>query len=93
MLSAQLAAMKLNVFNGLVNGASLLYAPGATSANSFGFASANVLIAVADATLATDGLVTSGNVFRSYQEALKNALDNGNNNQNFVQATACGFTF
>ncbi len=93
MLSAQLAAMKLNVFNGLVNGASLLYSPGATSANSFGFASVNALIAEANATLATDGLVTSGNALRSYQEALKNALDNGNNNRNFVQATACVFTF
>ena len=30
---------------------------------------------------------------RSYQEALKNALDAANNNRTFVQATPCVFTF
>ncbi len=33
MLSAQLAAMELNVYNGKVNGGALIYAPGTTSAN------------------------------------------------------------
>ena len=93
MLSAQLAAMKLNVFNGSVNGGSLLYAPGTISANAFGFANVNALMTEANASLGTDGLVTAGNAVRGYQEALKNALDNGNNNKNFVQATACAFTY
>ena len=30
---------------------------------------------------------------RSYQEALKNALDRANNNLNFVQAAPCPFTY
>ena len=93
MLSAQLAAMKLNVLNGLVIGGSLLYAPGASSANAFGFASVNALMTEVNASLGTNGLVLSGNAVRSYQEALKNALDNGNNNKSFVQATSCVFTF
>jgi hypothetical protein len=39
------------------------------------------------------GSVLSGNPFRAYQEALKNALDAANNNLNFVQAAPCPFTF
>jgi hypothetical protein len=38
MLSAQLAAMELNVEPGFVNGAALVYAPGTNSANGLGFA-------------------------------------------------------
>ena len=39
MLSAQLAAMRLNVLNGLVNASALIYAPGTNSANpATGFA-------------------------------------------------------
>ncbi len=93
MLSAQLAAMKLNVHNGLVIGGSLIYAPGTTSANPLGFATVNAVIAEADASLGADGLTLDGHPQRSSQEALKNALDRANNNLNFVQATPCPFTF
>ena len=93
MLSAQLAAMELNVRCGGVNGNSLIYAPGSTSANSLGFATVNAVMAEANAELGSHGLTLSGSAFRSYQEALKNALDKANNNLNFVQATPCAFTF
>lgn len=93
MLSAQLAAMELNVGKGKVSGASLVYAPGATSANALGFASINDLMTEANTELGIHGTALSGATWRSYQEALKTALDNANNNLNFVQATACPFSF
>jgi hypothetical protein len=93
MLSAQLAAMELNVNNGKVNGNSLIYAPGTTSANSLGFATVNAVMAEANTELGLHGLTLSGSPYRSYQEALKNALDQANNNLNFVQGTACAFSF
>ncbi|MEJ5367717.1 MAG: SdrD B-like domain-containing protein [Bryobacteraceae bacterium] len=89
MLSAQLAAMKLNVLAGFVNGAALIYAPGTESANSAGFASVNAIIAEADAELGLHRYTPSGSQYRSYQEALKNALDQANNNMNFVQPGPC----
>lgn len=39
MLSAQLTALELSVFNGFVDGGQLVCAPDATSANAAGFAS------------------------------------------------------
>lgn len=93
MLSAQLSAMELNVNNGFVSGASLIYAPGTSSANALGFATVAAVMAEADAELAAHGYTPDGAPFRGYQEALKNALDNANNNLNFVQATACPFSF
>jgi hypothetical protein len=86
MLSAQLAAMELNVLNGLVSSSALVYAPGTTSANSSGFASIGALMTEANTELGTHGLTLSSSPFRSYQQALKNALDRANNNLNFVQA-------
>jgi len=93
MLSAQLAAMELNVFNALVDGNALIYAPGATSANSLGFATVNAVMAEANTSLGANGLTVTAGATRTYQEALKNALDKANNNLNFVQGTACPFTF
>jgi hypothetical protein len=93
MLSAQLAAMELNVFNGKVNGNALIYAPGTTSANFIGFATVNAVMAEANAELGLHGLVKDGSPYRAYQEALKNALDKANNNKTFVQPTPCIFTF
>ena len=52
MLSAQLAAMALNVFNGNVPGSALVYAPGVTGANALGFITVNALMAEANAELA-----------------------------------------
>jgi hypothetical protein len=91
MLSAQLSAMELNVAHGFVNGSALIYAPGTTSANGAGFATVNAVMAEANVELAAHPDTTSGSsgdAFRSYQEALKNALDRANNNLNFVQSSA-----
>ena len=93
MLSAQLAAMELNVFNGKVNGSRLIYAPGATSGNALGFATVNAVMAEANTSLGANGNTVASGAVRSYQEALKNALDRANNDLNFVQLTPCSFTF
>jgi hypothetical protein len=93
MLSAQLAAMDLNVNNSKVNGASLIYAPGSSSANSLGFATVSALLAEANTSLGANGSTVASGAIRKYQEALKNALDRTNNNLTFVQATPCAFTF
>jgi hypothetical protein len=93
MLSVQMTAMKLNVYNGKVNGSSLIYAPGTLSANTAGFATVNAVLAEANTELGLHGVATSGSPYRAYQEKLKNALDNANNNLTFVQSTPCTFTF
>jgi len=88
MLSAQLAAMALNVHNGLVSGSALVYAPGTTSANAAGFATVSALMAEANAELGLHPTAVAGDAWRTYQTALKDALDNANNNRSFVQADA-----
>lgn len=101
MLSVQLSAMELNVLNGGVSGSSLVYAPGlGTSGHADvdgdgtpDFLSVSDLMAAADAELATHTTAFDGDAWRSYQEALKNALDAGNNNRNFVQSSASSFSF
>jgi hypothetical protein len=97
MLSAQLAAMKLNVSSGGASGGALIYAPGTSSANALGFATVNAVMAEANAMLCSGGatplLIMSGNPDRPRAEALKTALDKANNNLTFVQAAPCAFTF
>jgi hypothetical protein len=93
MLSAQLIAMELNVRHNFVSGSALIYAPGTTSANPLGFATVNAVMAEANTALFADGSAVSGDLNRSYQESLKNALDNANNNKNFVQSSPCLFSF
>lgn len=78
MLSAQLAAMELNVEAGFVNGGALVYAPGTNSANGLGFTTISDLMAEANAELTLHGIALAGDSWRSYQEALKNALDKAN---------------
>jgi hypothetical protein len=85
MLSAQLAAMELNVRYRFVNGNALIYAPGTNRANANGFATVNDVMAEANTELGVHGTAYSGDAWRSYQEALKTALDNANNNLTFVQ--------
>jgi hypothetical protein len=58
-----------------------------------GFLSVSGLMAEANTELGLHGLTTAGSAFRAYQETLKTALDQGNNNLNFVQGTACPFSF
>jgi hypothetical protein len=84
MLSAQLAAMDLNVEAGLVNGNSLVW-------TGTQFLTVNQLMALANTELGLHGYTLAGNPNRAYQEYLKNALDKANNNMNFVQGTPCGY--
>jgi len=93
MLSAQLAAMELNVGSGKVSGSALIYAPGTTSANALGFATVNSVMAEANADLGANPTTVKAGPLRTHQEALKTALDKGNNNLNFVQAQPCPYTF
>jgi hypothetical protein len=90
MLSAQFAAMALNVATGGVNGSALVYAPGAPSANAAGFETINQLMNDANALLVAPGNSTvAASALRSTEEKVKNALDKANNNLNFVQPSAC----
>jgi hypothetical protein len=88
MLSAQLAATALNVHNEFVDSGALVHAPGTASANAAGFATVNALLAEASVELGLHPTARSGDAWRLYQEALKVALDNANNNLTFVQADA-----
>ena len=96
MLSAQLAAMVLNVNHGFVDGGALVHTDGCgnTGINDE-FISINDLISAAEAALAADpdGQALSGDPNRDLQECLKNALDDANNNLNFVQSEPCDFSF
>jgi hypothetical protein len=49
----------------------------------------------ANTSLASNGLTVTTGAVRTYQEALKNALDSANNNFNFLQSnpSACSYTF
>lgn len=87
MLSAQLAAMKLNVLNGFVSASSYVYVGPSSliqGKNAFGFIQVGALINEANAELGLHGTALAGAAWRPYQEALKNALDNANNNLNFA---------
>jgi hypothetical protein len=98
MLSAQLAAMELNVLNHTVSpafgvdGTALVYG-GDCIANYFpgsnGFITVNALMSAAATELCANGYTPAGNPARAYQECLKTTLDNGNNNLNFVQSQPC----
>lgn len=89
MLSAQLAAMELNVSKSLVNINALIYAPGTTSANTAGFATISDVMNEANTELGYHTVTLADSPYRAYQEALKNALDRANNNLNFVQTGPC----
>lgn len=89
MLSVQLAAMELNVEAGFVSNSTFVYAPGTTGANAAGFITIKALMEEANDELGLHGDTTAGSPFRHYQECLKNALDNANNNLNFVCPGPC----
>jgi hypothetical protein len=98
MLSAQLAAMKLNVLHGKVSGTALVYGGSCGNTGVGGaFITINDLLSVAvnDPTcgLCVAGNTPSGNPCRATQECWKTTLDKANNNLNFVQSGPCPFTF
>ncbi|HLE56329.1 MAG TPA: hypothetical protein VJB15_04535 [Rhodothermia bacterium] len=86
MLSAQLAAIELNVEAGFVAGGSIVW-------NSCtGFVTINDLMDDANTSLGSYWLTTADGLHsdqRANQECLKNTLDDANNNLNFVQAQPC----
>jgi hypothetical protein len=84
MLSAQLAAMALNVEALFVVGGAYVYAPGCGTGGS-DFITIQNLMNDADAALFANGNTPAGSPDRATQECLKNALDKANNNVNFVQ--------
>ena len=97
-LSAQLAAMELNVRHNFVNGSALVYAPGlllysTAGLNSAGFISINDLMAAGAAEIQAHALTTSGSPDRAGQEALKDALEDANNNKTFTQSSPSTFSF
>jgi hypothetical protein len=94
MLSAQLTAMELNVSHGFVSGNALVYAGacGNTGTDS-AYITINDLMTAANAALCADGYTPSGDPNRTTQECLKNALDDANNNKNFVEGSPCPFSF
>lgn len=95
MLSVQLTAMELNVRHNKVSGSALVYeACLKTNGYPTGFISINDLMTAANASLCAHPYTPSGDSNRAYQECLKNALDDANNNKNFVQAPGtCPATF
>lgn len=85
MLSVQLAAMQLNLLHGDVTGVAedsgiLVTNPDGTLRN----VTVADLILEADAALATSPYVLGGDPLRPYLESLKNALDDANNNLNWL---------
>jgi hypothetical protein len=94
MLSAQLAAMELNVRHGFVKGTALVHTGGCGNAGfDDSFITINDLMAAANAELCAHPYTISGSPFRAHQECLKNALDDANNNKNFVESSPCPFSF
>jgi hypothetical protein len=92
LLSAELAAMELNVQHGYVNGSALVLAgtpPGVCTVPGLsitGFISINNLMADSSAQLAAAGgnLTLAGNPARVCEAFTENALNVTNNNQNFA---------
>jgi len=93
MLSVQLATMELNVKLNKVKSDAIVYVPELNDGvHVQGFVTVQYLMNAANAALLADGLTLAGDPNRVYQETLKNALDNANNNKIFVQPTPCTFT-
>jgi hypothetical protein len=101
MLSAQLAAMELNVRHPGVTGTKLVYGGDCVKAyqqsqqlpGSNGFITINDLMTAANTELCAHPVTLSGSPFRAFQECMKTTLDQANNNLNFVQGSPCPFSF
>lgn len=106
MLSAQLTAMELNTLHGQnpadtlfigANTASACAAAGVTVTlvNPSGFTTVVNLMSAANSALGASGgnSTVAASALRTCQEALKTALDDGNNNKTFVQAQPCAINY
>lgn len=93
MLSVQFATMTLNVRHGSVIGTTLVYAPGCGNTGvGNNFISIADLEAAKNVELSIHPTAFAGAIWRAYQECLKNANDNANNNKNCVRCD-CPYTF
>ncbi len=90
-LSVSLAAMALNVEAGFVNPEALVYAPNVVDGADY--ITIEQLMEAANVALGEDGYTPAGDPNRINQEYMYSALDNANNNMNFVQAEPCTFTY
>jgi hypothetical protein len=101
MLSAQLSAMHFNIreascmgaFGGGVNPTAIIFAPGTNCANALGFGTIGCVVTEANTALCNNGVTIADSPERTYQAALKNAIDDANNNRNFVSPTACSVVY
>jgi hypothetical protein len=94
MLSAQLATMELNVRHGFVDPNALVHTGGCGNTGFDGsFITVGDLMAAANDSLCAHPVTKTAGPDRTYQECLKNALDDANNNKNFTQSTPCDFSF
>lgn len=106
MLSAQLTGMELNTLHGQnpadtlfigANTAAACSAAGVTVTlvNPNGFTTVANLMTAANNALGVSGgnSTVAASALRTCQEALKTALDDGNNNKTFVQAQPCAINY
>jgi hypothetical protein len=98
MLSAQLATMELNIRENGVSSGATLYVGNQPNGCSIPVTNGEITIGdlMTDANLELlppGNLLVGGSQLRTCQDFKKTALDNGNNNKNFVQAGACTHTF
>jgi hypothetical protein len=84
MLSAQLAAMELNVLNGAVDGGAFYIPYGGTI---------YALMTEANVELGVHPTAYSGDTWRAHQEFLKNCLDALNNGAKVIPTVPCPYTF
>jgi hypothetical protein len=84
MLSAQLAAMTLNIRHGFVQASSFDLCSGKTIGQ---------LVNDANAALCADGFTPAGDPNRAAQESMKSCIDQLNNGAPVVPATPCTYSF
>jgi len=95
MLSAQMAAMALNVrlapvrissgqLVGGVDPNAVIWAPGTVSGGTLGYATVGAILQEANQLLGQYPIILSGHPMRARAQALKDALDRANNNRGFV---------
>ncbi len=91
MLSAQLAAMYLNLEAGFIYGSwsAILYTPGMGTLGNGSFSYMWFVYWQSEMSLSANGSTVGQHPNRKFQELLKNILDQANNNYNFVQSAPC----
>ena len=97
MLSAQLAAMALNVEADFVDPSALVHAPDLLpfapipGLDELGFISVANLTTASNIELGLHGFTPEGTPFEPYQRALKSSLNSANKDESFLQPRPCPF--